>query len=125
MEPMTFAEFVITYYRKTSRQEAVIEPHSGVGEDSGELVVGGGNLRAPTSMKLSNNIIMKRRSDKSRLVPLLLQCNTLDNYGERMLFQPWRNFEELVEGQEEEDKEQQKQNRLKIFPMSIFPRHIE
>ena len=125
MEPMTFAEFVITYYRKTSRQEAVIEPNSGVGEDSSELVVGGGNLRAPKSMKLSNNIIMKRRSNKSKLVPLLLQCNTLDNYGERMLFQPWRSFEELVEGQEEEDKEQQKQNRLKIFPMSIFPRHIE
>ena len=124
MEPMTFAEFVISYYRKTPRQQAIVDPQSGVGEESGELVVGGGNLRAPLSMKLSNNVIMKRRLDKSRPVPLLLQYNTLDSYGERMLFLPWRNFEELIEGQEEEDKEQQRQNRLKIFPMSIFPRHL-
>ena len=121
MESMTFAEFVISYYKKTSRQQAIIDPHSGVGEESGELVVGGGNLRAPLSMKLSNTIIMKRRSNRSRPVPLLLRYNTLDSYGERMLFQPWRTLEELVQDQAEEDKEQQKQNRLKIFPMSIFP----
>ena len=124
VEVMTFAEFVISYYRKTARQRTVIDRQSGVGESSGELVqvVGGGNLCAPISMKLRNNIILKRRSDKSKVVPLLLHCNTLDNYGERMLFQPWRNFEELLERQEEEDKEQQKQNRLKIFPMCFFPR---
>ena len=124
VEVMTFAEFVISYYRKTARQQTVIDRQSGIGESSGELVqvVGGGNLCAPISMKLRNNIILKRRSDKSKVVPLLLHCNTLDNYGERMLFQPWRNFEELLERQEEEDKEQQKQNRLKIFPMCFFPR---
>ena len=125
MELMTFAEFVISYYRKTSRQQAIIDPNSGIGEESGQLIVGGGNLRAPVSMKLSNTIIMKRRSVKSMPVPLLLRNNTLDSYGERMLFQPWRTVEELVQNQEEEDKEQQKQNRLKIFPMSIFPTHVD
>ena len=72
-------------------------------------------------MKLSNNVIMKKRTEKTKPVPLLLRSNTLDSYGERMLFQPWRNAEELLQPQSEEDKEKQKQNRLELFPMAIFP----
>ena len=121
MEWMTFAQFVISYYRKTARQAAIIDPESGVGEDSGEQVVGGEGLMAPKSMKLSNTIIMKKRLDPSRQVPLLLKYNAVDSYGMRMLFLPWRSFEELSEDQSDEDKRKEKQNRLTIFPMSIFP----
>ena len=39
-----------------------------------------------------------------------------------MLFQPWRSVDELLRRQCEEDKEKQKQNRLELFPMAIFPR---
>ena len=103
MEQMTFAQFVIDYYRKKPRQQAIIDPESGVGEESDTLVVGGGELRAPLFMKLSNTIIMKKRSEKTRPIPVLLQLNTVNSYGERVLFQPWRSFEELVEGQSDED----------------------
>ena len=120
VKDMTFGQFIIDYYKKHPRQPAIIDPVSGVGEDSGELIVGG-ELRAPQCMKLSNNVIMKKRSDKSRPVPLLLRTNMLDSFGERMLFQPWRNVNELVQGQSEKDKEEQQRNRLQLFPMAIFP----
>ena len=120
VKDMTFGQFIIDYYRKQSRQQAIIDPVSGVGEDSEELIVGG-ELKAPLAMKLSNSVIMKKRCDKNKLVPLLLRSNTLDSYGERMLFQPWRNAEELLQQQSDEDKEKQKQNRLELFPMAIFP----
>ena len=122
MKHMTFAQFVISYYRKKPRQQAIIDPETDVGEESLEPIVGGGDLMAPLSMKLSNGIIMKKRSDPSTQVPLLLHNNAIDSYGERMLFQPWRNFAELVEDQSVEDKEEQQQNRLTMFPMSIFPK---
>ena len=117
---MPFGEFIIDYYRKRPYQSAVIDPISGVGGDSEEVIVGS-ELGAPLFMKLSNTVIMKRRSEKSKPVPLLLRSNTLDSYGERMLFQPWRSVEELHQKQTEEDKERQKQNRLQLFPMAIFP----
>ena len=122
MEQMTFVQFVIDYYRKKPRQQAIIDPETGVGEESDTQVVGGGELRAPLFMKLSNTIIMKKRSEKTRPIPVLRHLNTANSYGKRMLFQPWRSFEELVEGQSDEDKERQQRNRLTLFPMSIFPK---
>ena len=117
---MTFGQFIIDYYRKHPRQPAIIDPVSGVGEESEELIVGG-ELKAPLAMKLSNNVIMKKRSEHTKPVPLLLRSSTLDSYGERMLFQPWRDAGELLQRQSEENKEKQKQNRLELFPMAIFP----
>ena len=121
VDGMLFGQFIIDFYRKQSHQQATIDPVSGVGDDSEEPIVGG-ELRVPLSMKLTNAVIMKKRSEKPRPVPLLLRSNTLNSYGERMLFQPWRNVEELHQRQSEEDKERQKQNRLQLFPMAIFPR---
>ena len=120
VENMTFGQFIVDYYKKQTRQQAIIDPQSGVGEESEEPIVGV-DLRAPLAMKLSNNVIMKKRSEQSKPVPLLLSSNTLDRYGERMLFQPWRNAEELLQPQSEEDKMRQRQNRLELFPMAIFP----
>ena len=83
--------------------------------------MGGEDVRAPLFMTLSNNIIMKKRSDSSEAVPLLLNHNALNSYGERMLFQPWGAFQELDGEQSIEDKKKQHENRLNLFPLSIFP----
>ena len=120
VKDMLFGQFIVDYYRKQPRQPAIIDHVSGVGEESEEPIVGG-DCRAPLAMKLSNNVIMKKRCETVKPVPLLLRSNTLDRYGERMLFQPWRNDDELLQPQSEEDKEKQRQNRLELFPMAIFP----
>ena len=119
MEAMTFAQFVISYYRMQSGQRATIDAQSDVGGESGEPVVGGASM-APLYIKLSNNIIMKKRADGSKLVPVLQPSHSLDDYAERMLFQPWRTVEELTEVVSEEEKIQQRQNRLALFPLSVF-----
>ena len=72
-------------------------------------------------MSLSNNIIMKKRSDISKAVPLLLNYDAIDGCGERMMFQPWTTFQELHENQSIEDKKKQQENRLELFPLGIFP----
>ena len=119
VESMTLAQFATCYYRKHHTQKTVIDPHTDIGQDSNEQIVGG-DSQAPLCMKLSNKIIMVKRSEKSRFIPLLLPSTDLDEYGERVLFQPWRTAAELIQGSTEEDKVQQKQNRLALFPMSIF-----
>ena len=119
VESMTMAQFVTQYYKKRREQSAVIDPNTDIGQESNEPIVGG-DTRAPKFLKLSNKIIMKKRSDRSKPIPLLLPFNTLDDYGHRMLFQPWRTAAELLIASTEEEKLQQKQNRLALFPMSIF-----
>ena len=120
MEGMILGQFVVSFFRKKSHQKTIIDPLTDVGADSGEAMVGGGG-RMPICMQLSNKVIMKKRSGESRPVPLLLGSNCLDAYGERMLFRPWRQIEELSQESTEEQKLLQQQNRLALFPMSIFP----
>ena len=122
VEALTFAQFVISYYRMRPSQQAIIDPQTGVGRETAEVVVGGGGVSLPTFMRLSNGIIMKKRSDPSKMVPVLLNTREIDDYGSRLLFQPWRNVEELVEGVSDDDKRRQQQNCLAIFPMGIFSR---
>ena len=74
------------------------------------------------SMRLSNGIIMKKRTDPSKYVPLLLKYKEIDDFGSRLMFQPWRQLGELVLDQSGEDKRQQELNSLALFPMGIFPR---
>ena len=119
VESMTLAQFATRYYKKRRDQNAVIDPNTDIGQESDEPIVGG-ETRAPTAMKLSNKIIMKKRSDRSKPIPLLLPLNTLDDYGHRLLFQPWRTAADLIIESTEEGKVQQTQNRLALFPMSIF-----
>ena len=120
MEALTFAQFVVSYYRMNPRQPAIIDPQTGVGKETTELIVGGADMTLPMYMRLSNGIIMKKRSDPSKMVPVLLQNREIYDYGSRLLFQPWRNVGELVEDQSDDDKRTQKQNCLAIFPMGIF-----
>ena len=121
MENMTFAQFITGYYRLQSKQKAVIDPHSDVGEDS-DIPIVGGDGRCPLYMRLSNKIMMKMRGDDSKVVPLMLQSKSLDSYAERLLFGSWRRSEELINDVSEEDKMVLKQNRLALFPTSCFPR---
>ena len=120
VESMTLAQFTTQYYKKRREQNAVIDPNTNIGQESNDPIVGG-ETRAPTFMKLRNQIIMKKRSARSQPIPLLLPLNTLDDYGQHLLFQPWRTAADLLEENTEEDKLQQKQNRLALFPRSIFP----
>ena len=116
---MTLAQFVIDYYKKQSHHQVVINPESGVGAESEDLIVGT-ELRAPLSMQLSNNVIIRKRTGKSKPVPLFLTSNTLSNFGERLLFLPWSNSEELLQRLSEDEKKKMKLNRLQLFPMATF-----
>ena len=120
LEAMTLAQFLISYYRMTASQQAIIDPQTGVGKETTEVIVGGGEMMLPMFMRLSNGINMKKRSDPSKMVPLLLHNRDIDDYGNRLLFQPWRNVEELVQDQTDDDKRIQRQNCLAIFPMGTF-----
>ena len=121
MESITYAQFATSYYRLKPYQKAVIDPESDIGALTDEPIIGGEG-RAPMYLRLSNKIMMKKRIEKPRPVPLLLSSCGLDEYGERMLFQPWRNLSELTEEATVEDRELQHENRLTLFPESIFPR---
>ena len=94
-----------------------------LGGESGDRIVGGEGY-APLFMQLTNRKIMKKRTraDKPRAVPLLMHQNTLDDYGERKLFKPWRSKEELLNELSEEDKFRCRQVRLQLFPLGVFPR---
>ena len=65
---------------------------------------------------------MKKRTEKKAPVPVLLPSNTLDSYGERMMFKPWQVLDELLEQDTEEEQAQLKEIRLALFPMGIFPK---
>ena len=75
-------------------------------------------------MKLTNNIIMKKRTDRSRPVPLLLMANSVDAYEQRFLFQPWTSLDEIVAEGSEDEVVQQRQNQLSLFPLSVFPKSV-
>ena len=123
LKNMTFAQFVTSYYRLHSDQKAILDPQSGIGPESSELIIGGFS-RAPLFMKLTNNKIMKKRTDRSRPVPLLLMANSVDAYEQRILFQPWTNLDEIVTEGSEAERVQQRQNQLSLFPMSVFPKAV-
>ena len=119
VEDMTFAQFIISYYRKQSHQQATYDPAKGVGADSDEPIVGG-NSRLPLSMRLANGVIMKKRTGKSKPV-LLLRPNHLDSYAERLLFGPWRSLDTLHQRLSDTERERLQQNRLELFPYAVFP----
>ena len=120
LEKLTFAQFAVLYYKKTPHHKAIVYPESDIGEESNVPIVGG-DSNAPLCMKLSNGIIMKKRGEKDLPIPLLSPSNTLDKYGERMLFRPWRTLEELLVDNSEEEDQQLKETCLALFPMSTFP----
>ena len=122
MHAITLAQFAITYYKTNPSQPAIIDTQTGVGRETGQAIVGGGDLSLPMYMRLSNGVIMKKRSDPSRHALLLLKYKETDDYGSRLMFQPWSTLEELAGNQNDEDKEIQGQNCRAMFPMAEFLR---
>ena len=106
--------------RKKSNQNVIIDPITGVGADSEDFIVGG-DIKVPLSMRLATGVIMRRRSEKPKPVPLLLRSNCLDSYGERLLFGTWRSLGDLHEPQSETEKERLRHCRLQLFPFGVFP----
>ena len=123
MRSMTLAQFAVQYYKKQSHQKAVIDPISGLGEESTEPVIGSDEL-APKAMQLTNMVIMKRRT-RDMPVPLLMLTNALDNYGEQVLFQPWDALEQLTSDRTEEEGRERRRRQLQLFPMAVFAREEE
>ena len=123
MGGMTLAQFAVQYYKKHHTQKAVIDPISGLGEESRDPVVGSEEM-APKAMQLNNMIIMKRRT-RNLPVPLLMFNNALDNYGEQVLFQPWDSLEQLTNVRTEEESRDRRRRQLELFPMAVFPREKE
>ena len=121
-DSMRFAQFATEYYVDFKGGRAIVDPETGLGGESEDRIVGGEGY-APLYMQLTNRKIMKKRTraDKLMAVPLLMPHNTLGNYGERILFKPWRSKEELLNELSEEDKLRCKQVRLQLFPMGVFP----
>ena len=120
VEELTFAQFAVNFYTKKARQPATFDPVTGVGADSEELIVGG-EFKVPMAMRLSNQVILKKRIGKSKPVPLLLSSNYLDSYGERLLFGAWRSLDDVHVNQSDADKERLRRNRLELFPYAVFP----
>ena len=123
MGGMTLAQFAVQYYKKHHTQKAVIDPISGLGEESRDPVVGSEEM-APKAMQLNNMIVMKRRT-RNLPVPLLMFNNALDNYGEQVLFQPWDSLEQLTNVRTEEESRDRRRRQLELFPMAVFPREKE
>ena len=121
MEETSFVQFAMRYYRLKPGAKATVDPYTDVGPDTGEPIIGEEG-RMPLYVKLSNKVILKKRSEHSTPVPLLLGSNNLDAYGEKMLFQPWRQLDELSVESTEEEKSVQSQIRQTLFPTGNFTR---
>ena len=97
-----------------------IDSQTNVGPDSDGRVVGMENLSAPQYMKLSNGIVMKRR--KGRLAVLqLLYSGAPGAFGHELLWEPWQYLEDVRGNPSNEETLEQKNTRLAIFPLSMYP----
>ena len=91
-----------------------------IGPPTDELVAGTSNIAAPYTMMLTNGKIMKRRQDVEA-VPILLFSGCSSEHANQLMWSPWRTLEEVTGIQEQEETENQKNIRLEIFPLSVFP----
>ena len=98
-----------------------IDSLTGLGPDSPEYIAGTSNMAAPSSMKLSNDKIIVKRSIRADAVPHLLHSGAVNRYSNTLLWCPWRELESItcVE-QEEIETATQRQTRLELFPLSVF-----
>ena len=132
LDVMSLAQFATEYRilessRETYRQRSYdkikseIDSTTCVGPPSAGLIAGADNRAAPVSMKLMNNKIMVRRTRGANAVPLLLFSGALNRYSSRLLFQPWRELESIRVDQQDLETAAQRETRLQLFPMSVFP----
>ena len=97
-----------------------IDPETGVGPASTTPVVGTQNQAAPLCMELTNGTIMQMRSG-SKAVLRLLYSGAPGRHGNHLLWSPWKYLEDVSGDQEVEESDLQKETRLSIFPLSVFP----
>ena len=90
-----------------------------VGPDSDQRVAGTLNEAAPQTIMLSNEKIMKRRTN-GIAVPLFQPSGSIGKYGNQLMWTTWRFLEDVKGDQVREETEEQKRIRLEIFPLSVF-----
>ena len=110
-----------TNAREAESVRGKIDDETGLGPDSNSLVVGTERTMAPWAMMLKNGKILIRRSQETRAAINLLHHGTNSNYSNCLLWSPWQHLEDIATIQDEEETEAQKETRLSIFPMSVFP----
>ena len=119
---MTLGQFASEYRRLQpggnglQKAKDMIDHFTNLGPDTAHLVAGVANLMAPQYMKLKNEEIMVRRTGRKAVLQLLFSGKE-GKYGAHLLWTPWRFLDE-VNGDEED--EETKKRRLKIFPMSVY-----
>ena len=97
-----------------------IDPETGVGPASTTRLVGIEDQAAPLCMKLTNGTIMQMRSGP-KAVLRLLYSGAPGRHGNQLLWSPWTYLEDISGDQEVEESDSQKETRLSIFPLSVFP----
>ena len=125
-DPMPLAQLACEYRvlkpsqdRKAyERAVGEIDPTTNVGPDSSTTITGALNW-APISIKLSNGMIMVKRSGNGA-VPNLLYSGALNRYSNTLLFNPWRELESIRVDQEDVETAAQREIRLELFPWSVF-----
>ena len=126
MSRMVLGEFATRYrllkpsghgYEKA---KSSINEETLVGPPTDDLVAGTSNIAAPETMMLKNGKIMKRRQDVDA-VPILLFSGCSSKHGNQLMWSPWQQLEEISGNQDQQETEQQRNIRLQIFPLSVFP----
>ena len=97
-----------------------IDPETGVGPASMSPVVGTEDQMAPICMQLTNGTVMQQRSGPKAVLHLLYS-DAPGKHGNQLLWSPWRYLEDVGEDQQEEETDLQKNRRLAVFPMSVYP----
>ena len=107
--------------REAESVRGKIDDQTGLGPDSTSLVAGTERTLAPQAMMMKNGRVMLRRSQETRAVINLLHHGTTSAYTNFLLWSTWQRLEEIGTTQDEEETPAQKETRLSIYPMSMFP----
>ena len=104
--------------------ESKIDLQTGVGPDSDGRVIGEDNLAAPQCMRLSNGTVMQRRAGMPAVLHLLYS-GAPGRFGHELLWDQWQFLEDVWGNQTDEETLQQKNIRLAVFPMSVYPTSLD
>ena len=101
-----------------------IDSETDVGPDSDGRVIGEDNLAAPQCMRLSNGTVMQRRVGQPAVLHLLYS-GVPGRFGHELLWSPWQYLEDVTGNQVDEETVEQKNARLDMFPMSVYPASLD
>ena len=108
-------------HKETEAIRSKIDDQTRLGPPSSSLVAGTEETLAPQAMMMANGRIMAKRNNDSKAVIHLLLHGTTSKYVNCLLWSPWQQLEDIATNQEEEETDDQKNTRLAIYPMSVFP----